>query len=259
MGVFGFGSKSEPEKTERPEKVNIKDQKFDDAEYRSTMKADDPRIIGALDKNVSVIVKSEGGLDHFIDYSIYVCFSGQARSDTLQKLRTRKGETVSAVMMRLGTVLKSAFDRQDCRSVFLLGLDGERQVLAKRDIEEIKDILDGFDILYQRALGEITTAEAFEALRKSFVYVVGTLPRPDENGVRRLTQEIDVEKLEWTGDDARTSALCYLDKRTARIGRPQALTSSIRLGEFASGFGSVILEPNSSNWIEFNASELDLI
>ncbi len=259
MGLFGFGNKNETEKTVRSEKVNIKDQKFDDAEYRSTMKADDPKILSLLDKNISVIIKSEGSLDHFIDYGIYICFSGQAVGDCLKKLRSKKGETVSAVIMRLGTALRSVFDRQDCRAAFLIGLDGERQVLAKRDLEEIKELLEGYEVLYRRAVGEITNEQAFEALRKRFVYVVGTLPRPDENGVRHLTQDIDVEKFEWTGDDARTSALCYLDKRTARLGRPNALTSSIRLGEFAEGFGSVILEAKSGNWIEFKASELDLI
>ncbi len=241
------------------EKVSIHDRKLDDSEYRTTIKGDDPSIIGILDKNVSVIIKNEVALDHFIDYGIYICLSGKATADTLKSLRAKKGETISAKIMRFGTVLKTVFEKQDCRAVFLRGLTDAPQVIARRDIEEIKELLEGYEILYRRAVGEITTLEAYEKLKKKFVYVVGTLPRLDANGSRRLTPDIDVEKFEWIGDGARTSALCYLDKRTAKIGRQDALTSSIRLCEFTEGFGSVILEGNSANWIEFNASELDLI
>lgn len=249
MGLFGA----------KGERVSIHDRKLDDSEYRSTIKGDDHRIIGMLDKNVSVIIKNETALDHHIDYSIYICLTGKACAETMKNLRAKKGDTISAKMMRLGNVLLTAFDRQECRAVFLYGLSDLREVIAKRDLECIKELLEDYNTLYRRAVGEMTTLQVYEKLKKKFVYVVGTLPRLDANGTRRLTPDIDVEKFEWIGDDARTSALCYLDKRTAKVGRPDALTSSIRLGEFTEGFGSVILEGNSANWLEFNASDLDLI
>lgn len=250
MALFSKGAGDKPFKT------SMSDKKLLDNDYRSTMKADDPSLFGKLDKNVAVIIKNENSRDYFIDHGVYICFSGCAVHEQLKRLRLLKGETISAVMMRLGTVLKSIIENQKCRAAFLYGLTDQKQVIARRDIEEMKELINAQELLYRRAIGEISTADIYDQMKKNFVYVIGDLPHTDANGVRHLHKDIDIEKFVWKGDDARISALCYLDRRTARLTKPDVLTSSVRLGELADAFGTVILEPYSSNWIEFNLNKL---
>lgn len=250
MGLFG--SKGFNDKSPKP---SMADKKLPDSDYRSTIEADDPDFFGKLDKNVSVIIKNESSQDYFIDSGIYICFSGNARHEQLGKMRLLKGDSISAVMMRLSTVLKSALERQNCRAIFVLGLTDKKEVIARRELEEIKELIYSSELLYRRAVGELKTTQVYEQLRKTFVYVIGELPRTDANGMRNLTKKTDIAKFEWIGDDARTSAICYLDKRTARLYNPDKLSSSIRLAELTEAFGSVILEPYSSNWLEFYISE----
>lgn len=238
------------------DRPSMSDKNLPDSDYKSTISADDPKFYSKFDKNVSVIIKNESSQDHYIDHGVYICFSGMSCAEVLKDLQHKKGASISAKMMRFGTILNEVLAKPDCRSVFLYGYTSTREAVSRTDLEGIKELIQGYELLRKRAVGEMNSAVLYDMLKKNFVYVIGELPRTDENGNRHFDKSVNIKKFIFTGSDARVSAMCYLDKRTAKLTYPNEVPSAIRLVELATSVGSVILEPESSNWVEFDLAHL---
>lgn len=252
MGFFDRFGKKKEEAPAAPASAVVEDFLMDDKEYESTIEADQTLITSILDRNVSVIVKGENNWDYFIDYAVYICFDHDTMNKILTKLRTRKGADLGAVTMRFGNVLNSAAWNGDCKAVFLLGLQGEKQVIARKDLVPIKDMLEGYARIYQFNTGENDLHDTMAYLRLKWMYIIGALPRADEDGKRDKNEAYTVKRTKFAGIDY---VECYLSKENAKRYANGELVTSVRLTELVDFCGTVIVEPYSSNWMTFGGRQ----
>lgn len=255
MAFFGlFGKDSENDAAAgAPATVDFEDMALPAKEYETNVEVDEKILRDYLDKNVSVIVRSPENWEPFIDFSVNIFFNHETMAAQLKKLQTRKGVDLAVIPMRFGDVLDKAVWNGDCRAVFIFGLRSEKMVIARKDLGQMRDLLDCYSRVYGINIGTQEIRPGIAELKQSWVYIIGELPRPNEDGVRSSSEEYWVKTTDRFGDEELVE--CYFTKDEARKHAGEEFVSSAKLGELLEFCGPLIVEPYSSNWLKIGGRQ----
>ena len=252
FGLFGRGSADDDAKPAQ-QTVDFEDMELSAHEYESNITAQEKFFMDYLDKNVSVIVRGPDNWEPFIDYAVNIFFSKDTLLTQLKKLQTRKGVDLAVIPMRFGDILDKAVWNGDCKAVFIYGLRDQKLIISRKELGQIRDILDCYSRVYGINIGTVEQRPGIAELKKSWVYVIGDLPRPDKNGVRDPNAEYWVKKTSNFGDEELVE--CYFTKEAAKRHADGEFVSSAKLGEILDYCGPLVVEPYSSNWLKIGGRQ----
>ena len=253
FGLFGKDNDSEQNAAGAAATVDFEDMELPAKEYESNVSAEEKFFRDYLDKNVSVIVRGADNWEPFIDYAVNIFFNHETMMEQLKKLQTRKGVDLAVVPMRFGDVLDRAVWNGDCKAVYIFGLMEQKLIISRKDLGQMRDLLDCYSRVYGINIGTQEFRPGIAELKKEWVYIIGELPRPNEDGVRSSSEEYWVKTTTNFGDEELVE--CYFTKEEARRHAGEEFVSSAKLGELLEFCGPLIVEPYSSNWLKVGGKQ----
>lgn len=253
FGLFGKDADMDADANRSAATVDFEDMELSAKEYESNAALDEKFFCDYLDKNVSVIVRGPENWEPFIDYAVNIFFNHETLMAQLKKLQTRKGVELGVIPMRLGDVLDRAVWNGDCKAVFIFGLKEQKMVLSRKDLGQMRDSLDCYSRVYGINSGTLDIRPGIAELKKSWVYIIGELPRPNEDGVRNSSEEYWVKTTTNFGDEELVE--CYFTKDEAKRHAGEEFVSAAKLGEILEFCGPLVVEPYSSNWLKVGGKQ----
>ncbi len=253
FGLFGKDSDNDADAKGTAATVEFEDLELPAKDYESNVSAEEKFFRDYLDKNVSVIVRSAENWEPFIDYSVNIFFNHETLTKELKRLQTRKGVDLAVVPMRFGDVLDRAVWNGDCKAIFIFGLMEQKVVISRKDLGQMRDLLDCYSRVYGINSGTQEIRPGIAELKKNWVYIIGELPRPNEDGVRSSSEEYWVQTTDKFGDEELVE--CYFTKEEAKRHAGDEFVSSAKLGEILEFCGPLIVEPYSSNWLKIGGKQ----
>lgn len=203
-----------------------------------------------LDRTVAVAVKGGSPL---IDGALHLCVT-QEGYDRAAAALGLTGEHSGPYQAVLGMGLDTVLQQEGYEALVVYGLAGNQMdfVLAKEDLEPMRDVVDSFCILYAAARGAMPPEQAQTLMRPKTVWFLGELPRTGRKG-----EEFGFATLKREGY---ASVRCFLTPESAQKfneeGYPLTPARVADLEKFLEGTFALIIEPHRSYWLELGAEQV---
>lgn len=204
-----------------------------------------------LDRTVAIAVKDGSPL---IGGALHLCVT-QEGYDRAAAVLGLTGESSGPYQAVLGMGLDTVLQQEGYEALVVYGLAGNQMdfVLAKEDLEPMRDVVDSFCILYAAARGAMPPEQAQTLMRPKTVWFLGELPKTGKKG-----ETFGFATLKREG--GYESVRCFLTPESARRfnreGYPVTPARVKDLEQFLMGTFALIIEPHRSYWLELGAEQV---